>query len=52
MSINENMLSDVQKQIHQKYFDKEASDEKTNRLVLNAMDKKKMYCIYQPWMFI
>lgn len=31
MSINENMLADVQKQIHKKYYNKEASDEKTNK---------------------
>ena len=40
MSINENMLSPVQKDIHKYYYDKEAGDEKTNKLVLNVMDKK------------
>ena len=38
---NENMLSQVQKDIHKYYYGKEATDEKTNKLVLNVMDKKK-----------
>ena len=41
MSINENMLSKVQKDIHKYYYGKDASDEKTNKLVLNVMDKIK-----------
>ena len=41
MSINENMFSKVQKDIHKYYYGKDASDEKTNKLVLNVMDKKK-----------
>ena len=41
MCINESMLSQVQKDIHKYYYGKNASDEKTNRLVLNVMDKKK-----------
>ena len=41
MSINENMLSQVQKDIHKYYYGKDASDEKTNKLVLNVMDKHK-----------
>ena len=41
MSINENMLSKVQKDIHKYYYGKDASDEKTDKLVLNVMDKKK-----------
>ena len=41
MTVNENMLSSVQKEIHKYYYDKEASDEKTNKLILNVMDKKK-----------
>ena len=41
MSINENMLSKVQKDIHKYFYGKDASDEKTNKLVLNVMDKKK-----------
>ena len=41
MTINESMLSPVQKDIHKYYYDKTAGDEKTNKLVLNAMDKKK-----------
>ena len=41
MSISENMLSQVQKDIHKYYYGKDASDEKTNKLVLNVMDKKK-----------
>ena len=41
MCINESMLSQVQKDIHKYYYGKDASDEKTNKLVLNAMDKKK-----------
>ena len=41
MSINENMLSKVEKDIHKYYYGKDASDEKTNKLVLNVMDKKK-----------
>ena len=40
-NINENMLSQVQKDIHKYYYGKEATDEKTNKLVLNVMDKKK-----------
>ena len=41
MNINENMLSQVQKDIHKYYYGKEATDKKTNKLVLNVMDKKK-----------
>ena len=41
ITINESMLSPVQKDIHKYYYDKEAGDEKTNKLVLNVMDKKK-----------
>ena len=41
MTINENMLSPVQKEIHRYFYQKEASDEKTNKLILNVMDKKK-----------
>ena len=41
MNINENMLSQVQKDIHKYDYGKEATDEKTNKLVLNVMDKKK-----------
>ena len=41
MWINENMLSLVQKDMHKYYYGKDASDEKTNKLVLNVMDKKK-----------
>ena len=41
MTVNENMLSSVQKEIHKYYYDKEASDEKTNKLILNVMDEKK-----------
>ena len=41
MSISENMLSQVQKDIHKYYYGKDASDEKSNKLVLNVMDKKK-----------
>ena len=41
MSISENMLSQVQKDIHKYYYGKSASDEKTNKLVLNVMDKNK-----------
>ena len=41
MSINENMLSKVQKDTHKYFYGKDASDEKTNKLVLNVMDKKK-----------
>ena len=41
IAIHENMLSPVQKYIHKHYYHKEASDEKTNKLVLNVMDKKK-----------
>ena len=35
------MLSQVQKDIHKYYYGKDASDEKTNKLVLTVMDKKK-----------
>ena len=41
MNIDENMLSQVQKDIHKYYYGKEATDKKTNKLVLNVMDKKK-----------
>ena len=41
MSINESMLSQVQTDIHKYYYGKDASDEKSNKLVLNVMDKKK-----------
>ena len=41
MCINESMLSQVQKDIHKYYYGKDTSDEKTNKLVLNVMDKKK-----------
>ena len=41
INVNEDMLSDVQKGIHKYYFDKEATDEKTKQLILNAMHKKK-----------
>ena len=41
MSISENMLSQVQKDIHKYYDGKDASDEKSNKLVLNVMDKKE-----------
>ena len=34
MCINENMLSQVQKDIHKYYYGQDASDEKTNKLVL------------------
>ena len=47
MSISENMLSQVQKDIHKYYNGKDASDEKSNKLVLNVMDKKSMFYIYQ-----
>ena len=41
MCVNENMLSQVQKDIHKYYYGKDASDEKANKLVLNVMGKKK-----------
>ena len=41
MSVSENMLSPVQKEIHKKYYGKDATDETTNKLILNVMDKKK-----------
>ena len=41
MCVNDNMLSQVQKDIHKYYYGKNASDEKANKLVLNVMDKKK-----------
>ena len=41
LNINENMLSQVQKDIHKYYYGKEATDEKTINLVLNVMDKQK-----------
>ena len=41
MCISENMLSQVQKDIHKYYYGKDASDEKANKLVLNVLDKKK-----------
>ena len=47
MSISANMLSQVQKDIHKYYYGKDASDEKSKKLVLNVMDKKSMFYIYQ-----
>ena len=41
MTVNENMFSNVQKNIHKHFYEKEATDEKTNKLILNVMDKKK-----------
>ena len=42
MSISESMLSQVNKRIvHKYYYGKDASDENTNKLVLNVLDKKK-----------
>ena len=41
MCINESMLSQVQKDIHKYCYGKDASDEKTNKLVLNVMDRQK-----------
>ena len=42
MSVSENMLSPVQKEMHKAYYGKDASDEKTKtKLILNVMDKKK-----------
>ena len=41
MSINENMLLKIQKDIHKYYYGKDANDGKTNKLILNVMDKKK-----------
>ena len=41
MTVSEDMLSDLQKDIFKQYYDKEASDEKTNKLILNVTDKKK-----------
>ena len=41
MTVSEDMLSDLQKDIFKQYYDKEAPDEKTNKLILNVMDKKK-----------
>ena len=41
MTVNENMLSNVQKDIHKHFYEKEATDEKTNKLILNVMGKKK-----------
>ena len=41
MTISEGMLSNHQKDIHKKYYGHDPKDEKTNKLVLNLMDKKK-----------
>ena len=41
MTVNENMLSNVRKDIHKHFYEKEATDEKTNKLILNVMGKKK-----------
>ena len=41
MTVNENMLSNVQKDIHKHFYEKEATDEKTNKLILHVMGKKK-----------
>ena len=47
MNISENMLSQVQKDIHKYYYGKDASDEKSNKLVLNGWIKGSMFYIYQ-----
>ena len=41
MCINENIFSQIQKDIHKYYYGKDVSDEKANKLVLDIMDKKK-----------
>ena len=41
MCVSESMLSDVQKEIHKQYYNHEVKDEKTNKLILNVMNKKK-----------
>ena len=41
MCVSESMLSEVQKDIHRQYYNHEVKDEKTNKLILNAMNKKK-----------
>ena len=46
MCINQSMLSQVQKDIHKYYYGKHASDEKSNRLVLNVMYKKEICFTY------
>ena len=46
MGINESMLSQIQKDIYKYYYGKDANNEKkTNRLILNVMDKNK-YMLY------
>ena len=47
MTISKDMLSNVQKDIHKYYYNTEARDKKTKKLVLNVMDKKSMCCTYQ-----
>ena len=41
MSVSEDMLSKHQKELHYKYYGKEAKDEDTKKLILSLMDKKK-----------
>ena len=41
MSVSEDMLSKHQKELHCKYYGKEAKDEDTKKLILSLMDKKK-----------
>ena len=41
MNVSEDMLSKHQKELHYKYYGKEAKDEDTKKLILSLMDKKK-----------
>ena len=41
MSVSEDMLSKHKKELHYKYYGKEAKDEDTKKLILSLMDKKK-----------
>ena len=47
MSINDNMLSQVQKYFHKYYYGKDSSDEKSNKLLLNVMNKINLFYIDQ-----
>ena len=41
ITAREDILSNLQKDIFKQYYDKEASDEKINKFILNVMDKKR-----------
>ena len=48
MTINEDMLSNVQKDTHKYYYNTDARDEKRKKVVLKVMDKKKVRALQYP----